>query len=112
MPKPRTSDPVAAPLEPLLDALAEALVGRVMTYLQERDDAAAKVVAPPAAAGRIWLNSAQAAEQLGLSRKTLEAWRSRGEGPPSTRLGARVRYAADDLDRWARSRGLKRREAA
>ncbi len=47
------------------------------------------------------LNTAAAAAELGLSRRTLEAWRLRGQGPPFLRVGPRrVAYARRDLDAW------------
>jgi predicted DNA-binding transcriptional regulator AlpA len=46
-----------------------------------------------------------AAAFLGFSRRALEAWRSRGGGPPFVRVSARaVRYRRRDLIAWAESR--------
>jgi excisionase family DNA binding protein len=42
----------------------------------------------------------QVAEILGCSPWTLYAWRSRGEGPRSLKVGSRVRYLPDELRRW------------
>jgi predicted DNA-binding transcriptional regulator AlpA len=36
--------------------------------------------------------------------ETLKYWRKRGEGPPSYRLGKRVRYPKDELDLWISER--------
>lgn len=47
------------------------------------------------------LNSREAARLLGLSRRTLEGWRSRGGGPPFRRFGRAVRYARVDLEAFA-----------
>ena len=45
-----------------------------------------------------------AAELLGCSYKTLQAWRQRGAGPAWLRLGPRrVAYTLDDIQRWAAS---------
>ncbi len=45
------------------------------------------------------LDEKQAAERLGLQRKTLQRWRWRGEGPPFVKLSARaVRYSPEALD--------------
>lgn len=41
-----------------------------------------------------------AAELLGLSSRTLQAWRSRNEGPPFVRVGRAVRYRRQDLLDW------------
>lgn len=38
------------------------------------------------------LNEAQAAQLLGLSVRTLQAWRVRGGGPPYVKIGRAVRY--------------------
>ena len=46
------------------------------------------------------LDTRQAAERLGLARATLAKIRLRGGGPPFVKLGAKVAYAAADLDGW------------
>ena len=46
------------------------------------------------------LTSAQAAEYLGKSRRTLEGWRCRGGGPQFVRVNGQVWYSALDLYRW------------
>jgi predicted DNA-binding transcriptional regulator AlpA len=60
------------------------------------------------------LDQRQAAARLGLpSARTLEAWRSRGYGPPFLRLSPRlVRYRASDLEQWLAARvvGAHRRD--
>ena len=44
------------------------------------------------------LTTTEAAERLGTTRRTLEAWRLTGEGPTYRKLGLRmVRYAPEDL---------------
>jgi len=43
------------------------------------------------------LDQRQAAEMLGLSVKTLEAWRWRGRGPRWRKIGGAVRYEPADL---------------
>ncbi|HHM4834383.1 TPA: helix-turn-helix domain-containing protein, partial [Pseudomonas aeruginosa] len=43
----------------------------------------------------------QVAETLGVSLKTLAAWRSTGRHSlPFVRCGGRVRYSRTDLDTW------------
>jgi excisionase family DNA binding protein len=37
---------------------------------------------------------------LGVPRKTLDAWASRGEGPPYLRIGKHARYRRDELEAW------------
>jgi predicted DNA-binding transcriptional regulator AlpA len=46
-----------------------------------------------------------AADALGLTPRTLQAWRARGEGPPHVRVSSRcVRYRPQDLEDWAAER--------
>ena len=48
-----------------------------------------------------WVNSATAARHLGMSEKTLEAYRSSGRGPSFVRPNGRiVRYRISELDAW------------
>ena len=51
------------------------------------------------------LTTQEAAEFLKLSRRTLEAHRVRGDGPPYVRLSSRcIRYRPSDIDRWLAER--------
>jgi excisionase family DNA binding protein len=50
------------------------------------------------------LNETRAAEYLGLSVRTLQAWRVRGGGPVFVKLGRAVRYRPDDLNAWITER--------
>jgi Helix-turn-helix domain len=43
------------------------------------------------------LNENQAAEFLGVSVRTLQAWRVRGGGPPYVKIGRSVRYQRRQL---------------
>ena len=43
-----------------------------------------------------YLDSAAAADRIGVSARTLEKWRSAGEGPPFLKLGRRVTYRPAD----------------
>jgi hypothetical protein len=57
--------------------------------------------------GPTYLDTVQAAAYLALSRKSLEAWRARGQGPVYCKLhGLRglIRYRRVDLDRFMESR--------
>lgn len=47
-----------------------------------------------------YLDVHSAAAYLSVTRKQLEHWRSRGGGPPFTKLGRLVRYSRCDLDDW------------
>lgn len=78
-----------------LDELAEAVAARVLQRLGE-------VVPPSPAAPSKWLNTVEAAQHLGLGKSTLEIWRMKGEGPPFTKAGGRVRYNRSELDAWQR----------
>ena len=40
----------------------------------------------------------EAAQRLGLTKSTLEAWRCRGGGPDFVKMGRSVRYRAEDLE--------------
>ena len=42
----------------------------------------------------------QTAEYLALSTKTLYGWRCRKYGPPSYRLGNKVRYRPEEVRAW------------
>lgn len=46
------------------------------------------------------LKTSQAAEYLGLSKPTLERYRTFGGGPRFAKLGKAVRYRKCDLDDW------------
>ena len=46
----------------------------------------------------------EAAVALGLSVRTLQAWRCRGNGPPYVKAGKSVRYNPTTLMNWADSR--------
>jgi len=50
------------------------------------------------------MTTPEAAEYVGLSPATLETLRTRGGGPVFAKLGARVVYEKDDLDRWLKER--------
>ncbi len=50
------------------------------------------------------VDTRQAAELIGMSKRTLEKWRGEGTGPPFLKLGRRVLYSVADLEEWLRSR--------
>jgi hypothetical protein len=50
------------------------------------------------------LNNAEAADFLGVSPKTLPTWRCRHRGPKYSKLGSRILYDLDDLERFFESR--------
>ena len=53
-----------------------------------------------------FLKTPDAAAYLGLSRRTLEKWRSDGKGPRYSCLGRAVVYAVADLDEFARENAV------
>jgi predicted DNA-binding transcriptional regulator AlpA len=55
-------------------------------------------------------NTAEAADFLGLARRTLEKYRIHGGGPAFYKLGRRVVYDTRDLDTWLQER--RRRSTA
>ena len=59
-----------------------------------------------------FLNTVQAAEMVGLSPRTLEYYRTTGQGPAYFKLGGRVRYAVDEIERWVRARRRYRTRGA
>ena len=52
----------------------------------------------------LFLDTAQAAFYVGLSRRTLEKMRVVGGGPRFRKHGRYVRYHIDDVDDWSASR--------
>jgi hypothetical protein len=51
---------------------------------------------------RCSLGEAEAARVLALSVSTLRSWRSQGRGPVYSRLGRRIVYSREGLDRFLR----------
>ena len=49
------------------------------------------------------LTEHEAAYLLGISVRTLQAWRTRNSGPPFARLGRLVRYRRSMLEDWTKS---------
>jgi DNA-binding transcriptional MerR regulator len=46
------------------------------------------------------LNQNELAERLNISPRTLERWRWLGEGPPFLKIGGRVVYRLQDIERY------------
>lgn len=53
---------------------------------------------------RILLTDQQIEEMYGVNRKTLANWRVKGLGPSFVKIGAAVRYRAEDVQEWIDSR--------
>lgn len=52
------------------------------------------------------MREVEAASYMGLSTKTLQAWRHQGRGPVYCRLGRACVYRQADLDRFMESRAV------
>lgn len=50
------------------------------------------------------INQESAAERLGVSVRTLEKWRSTGDGPQYVKMSRLVRYKTSDIDSFINSR--------
>ena len=46
------------------------------------------------------LETVHAADELGLSPRTLVGWRRRGEGPQYLKIGRRVKYRPEDIEAY------------
>ena len=49
----------------------------------------------------------QEAERLSVSVRTLQAWRTRGDGPPYIKAGRAVRYDPRRTDEWLATRARR-----
>lgn len=47
------------------------------------------------------------ADRLNASVRTLQAWRTRGDGPPFLKLGRAVRYDPRKTDEWLATRARR-----
>lgn len=54
-----------------------------------------------------FLTTEQAADYIGLKRRTLEKMRVTGDGPPYRKHGRYVRYHIDELKAWSESRARR-----
>lgn len=55
------------------------------------------------------LTEAQAAQVLGLSIRTLQSWRCRGDGPAFVRAGRAVRYRKTEINSWVDANTVRAR---
>ncbi|WP_084404752.1 helix-turn-helix domain-containing protein [Pseudovibrio sp. Ad13] len=49
------------------------------------------------------ITEAAAADYLGISIRTIQAWRVRGGGPSYVKMGKSVRYRPSDIQNWIES---------
>jgi excisionase family DNA binding protein len=56
---------------------------------------------------KVVLDPSATAAYLNVAVQTLARWRCEGGGPAFFKLGSRVRYERDDLDRWLDARRRK-----
>lgn len=47
-----------------------------------------------------YLSLKQAADELGVTTRTMQEWHPKGRGPRRTLIGGRVYFHVDDLRRW------------
>jgi hypothetical protein len=52
-------------------------------------------------------DESEEATRLNLSKRTLQAWRTRGDGPPFVKLGRAVRYDPRQTDEWLTTRARR-----
>ena len=57
------------------------------------------------------LDSAEAAQYLGVCKQTLEKWRRLGRGPAYVRYGRKVRYRLKDLNVYVFTRIVRTKES-
>ncbi len=57
------------------------------------------------------LRPKQLSKRIQRPERTLERWRSTGEGPPFIRLGRMVAYREADVERWLAARTFASRAA-
>ena len=50
----------------------------------------------------VWLTAAELADRLKVAQSTLWQWNLRGYGPPAVRIGGKLRYRVEAVERWER----------
>jgi hypothetical protein len=81
-------------LDRLLDALAEALAKRLAARLSQPGRA------PASPANGDYESETELSTRCGISARTLQGWRLKGNGPPFVRAGKRVLYPRHSTDKW------------
>jgi predicted DNA-binding transcriptional regulator AlpA len=65
------------------------------------------VETPLGTPNRKYLTVGDAARFVGLAEQTLNSWRVSGHGPAYHKLGRRVVYDVEELERWIQNRRLR-----
>ena len=52
---------------------------------------------------KIFYNQEELAERWGMSPRTLENWRAKGEGPTYIKIGGQVRYKYESIKKYEES---------
>jgi integrase len=106
----RISHEIARHLEEAVAAEADSVVTGAgddpfALWQPNRDEPTERAIAPDPVLGAVirteWLDTRAAAVRLGLTVGTLQTYRWMGTGPAFRKIGRRVVYAAQALDRWA-----------
>lgn len=50
----------------------------------------------------VWLTAAELADRLKVAQSTLWQWNLRGYGPLAVRIGGKLRYRVEAVERWER----------
>jgi predicted DNA-binding transcriptional regulator AlpA len=70
----------------------------------------AKLAVEAKPAPQLYLTEEEFAERYHFGRRTVQRWRSSGDGPPYCRLGARrIFYRVADIERWIAGRTFRHR---
>jgi hypothetical protein len=70
----------------------------------------AKLATEAKSAPELYLTEEEFAARYHFGRRTVQRWRSSGDGPPYCRLGARrIFYRVADIERWAAGRTFRHR---
>ena len=89
------------PRPPSLPAFSDIQIAAIQRGEPMDDDDDDNARAAAARKGSPFLNTAQTAHYLGISARTLEALRERGEGPPFRKHGRLVRYHIAEVEAWS-----------
>lgn len=99
-----TQDPTTALRDIITTIVREVLAEE---RASQADHATTATTAASDAPRAEWITDLDLATWLGMSRETIQQWRSRGEGPPYCKVGRAVRYRVVEVSAWlaARRRG-------